>query len=37
MACIATWSFGVEAVQSAAVEIKQGKNCVDVVERAVNG
>ena len=37
MACVATWSFGLDAVKVAAEEIKEGKDCVDALERAVNG
>ena len=37
MACVATWSFGLEAVEVAAKLIGEGKNCVDVVENAING
>ena len=37
MACIATWSFGVEAVLAAAKEIEREQNCLDAVERSVNG
>ena len=37
MACIATWSFGVEAVLAAAKEIEREGNCLDAVEKSVNG
>ena len=37
MACVATWSFGLEAVSSAEVSIKEGKSCLDALEKAVNG
>ncbi len=37
MACVATWRFGLDAVVAASEDIKQGKDCMDVLERAVNG
>ena len=37
MACVATWSFGLQAVLRASTSIEEGKNCVDVLERAING
>ena len=37
MACVATWSFGLQAVSSAEVSITEGKSCLDVLEKAVNG
>lgn len=37
MACVATWSFGLAAVEAAAQDIKAGKDCIDVLEKAVNG
>lgn len=37
MACIATWSFGAEAVLTASKEIEGESNCVDAVEKSING
>ena len=37
MACVATWSFGLQAVLRAQASIEDGKNCVDVLESAING
>ena len=37
MACIATWSFSREAVLVAAKEIEREGNCLDTVEKSVNG
>ena len=37
MACIATWSFGLKAVEVAAESIKAGEDCVDILENAING
>ena len=37
MACVATWSFGLAAVKAATEGIKAGKDCVDVLEQAING
>ena len=37
MACVATWSFGVEAVLAAAKELEREENCLDTVEKSVNG
>ena len=37
MACVATWSFGLEAVITAAGDIKAGKDCADVLENSING
>ena len=36
MSCIATWSFGLEAVRVAGPLINKGTNCIEAVERAVN-
>ncbi len=36
MACIATWSFGLDAILSGAVDIQNNIECVDVLERATN-
>ena len=36
MACIATWSFGLDAVDVAAQSIAEGEDCVDVLEKAIN-
>ena len=37
MACIATWAFGLVAVETAARSIEGGSDCVDAVEAAING
>ena len=37
MACIATWSFGIQAVEVASAVVERGDNCVDAVEKGVNG
>ena len=37
MACVATWSFGLEAVETATRGIKAGNNCIDILENAING
>ena len=37
MACVATWSFGLQAVLRAQTSIEEGRNCVDVLENAING
>lgn len=37
MACIATWSFGLQAVCKAQSLIEAGGDCVDVLEEAING
>ena len=37
MACIATWSFGAEAVLTTSKEIEGESNCVDAVEKSING
>ena len=37
MACVATWSFGLQAVTTAGAFIEEGWNCVDVLERAISG
>ena len=37
MACVATWSFGVEAVERASLQLKAGDCCVDALEKAING
>lgn len=37
MACIATWSFGLQAVEGAAVELEGGVDCVEALEKGVNG
>ena len=37
-ACIATWSFGLQAVESAArLLVEKDADCVDAVEVAVSG
>ena len=36
-ACIATWSFGLQAVQTAARLLEEGADCVDATEAAVRG
>ena len=36
MSCIATWSFGLEAVRVAGQLIDKGTNCVEAVEKAIN-
>ncbi len=36
-ACVATWSFGVEAVERASLDLKDEGHCVDALEKAVNG
>ena len=36
MSCIATWSFGLEAVRVAGQLIDKGTNCIEAVERAIN-
>ncbi len=37
MACVATWSFGLEAVEIAAKHVEEGKSCIDAIESAING
>lgn len=37
MACVATWSFGLDAVRVAAEGILAGGDCVNMLEKAVNG
>ena len=37
MACVATWSFGLQAVEVASKCIKYGKSCIDAIESAING
>lgn len=37
MACVATWAFGLIAVETAARTLEAGADCVDAVEAAVNG
>ena len=37
MACVATWTFGIEAVEEAARMVERGESCVDAVEKGVNG
>ena len=36
MSCIATWSFGLEAVMVAGQLIDKETNCIEAVERAIN-
>lgn len=36
MSCIATWSFGLEAVRVAGQLIDKETNCIEAVERAIN-
>ena len=36
VACIATWSFGLQSVKIAAGLLNDGGDCVDVVETAVS-
>lgn len=35
--CVATWSFGKQAVDVASRVLSAGGNCVDSLERGVNG
>lgn len=37
MACVATWSFGLDAVKVASGSIAAGEDCVEVLEKAING
>lgn len=34
---MATWSFGLDAVATAAVDIQNNESCLDVLERSING
>ena len=36
MACIATWTFGLGAVEVASKSIERGSDCVEAVETAIN-
>ena len=36
-ACIATWSFGLQAVQTASRLLEERGDCVDAIETAVSG
>ena len=36
MACIATWTFGLGAVEVASKCIERGSDCVEAVETAIN-
>ena len=35
--CVATWSFGKQAVEVASRVLSAGGNCIDSLERGVNG
>ncbi len=37
MACVATWTFSLQAVQIAADELTGGASCIDALEKGING